>query len=69
MQIQIDPQIIIDIVENAVNIGLSLAWSIIDAVVFIELENPLGEVAIFVAVVSAFIGGIVGFKWLKNNVG
>ncbi|NJO84685.1 MAG: hypothetical protein HC828_19240 [Blastochloris sp.] len=68
MQLQIEPQIIVDMIGTAVNFGLSLAWTIIDTIVFIELENPLGEIAIFVAVVSALVGGAYGFKRLQNSL-
>lgn len=67
MQIQIDPQPIIETFGTLINWGVSLAWTIIDTIVFIELENPLGEVAIFVAVVSALLGGTYGLSRLQDN--
>jgi hypothetical protein len=45
----------------------SFAWPIIDWVVFIELENPLGEVAIFVAVLSALFVVPRGLKRLLSR--
>lgn len=69
MQIQLDPQPLIDGIGMWINWGLSLAWTIIDALVFIELENPLGEVVIFVTVLSGLLGGTAyGLKWLKDNL-
>ena len=68
MQVQIDPQPLIDGIAWGINWGLSLAWTIIDTIVFIELENPLGEIAIFVAVVSALVGGAYGFKRLQDSL-
>lgn len=69
MQIQIDPQPLIDSIAWGINWGLSLAWTVIDALVFIELENPLGEVVIFVTVLSALLGGTAyELKWIKDNL-
>lgn len=32
--------------------GLSIAFIIIDTIIFIELNNPVGEVAIFVSLIA-----------------
>lgn len=68
MQMQIDPQPIIEMIGNGINWGLSLAWTIIDTIVFIELENPLEEVAIFVTAVAVLLGGAYGLKRLQDNI-
>ena len=68
MQIQIDPQPIIEMIGDAVNFGLSLAWTIIDTVVFIELANPLGEAAIFVIAIVVLLGGAYGLKRLQDSI-
>jgi hypothetical protein len=37
-----------------------IIWPIIDFVIFIELENPTGEVIIFVSLISIICGTIFG---------
>ena len=53
MEINIDPQPFIDSILMAMQWGLSIAWTIIDTIIFIELNNPAGEIAIFVGLITA----------------
>lgn len=61
----IDSAPIIHAVEQAADFALRLAWSIIDALVFVELENPLAEVAVFIAALSVIAGA--GFAIVKRQ--
>jgi len=53
MEINIDPQPFIDGILMGLEWGLSIAWTIIDTIIFIELNNPAGEIAIFVGLITA----------------
>ena len=53
MEISIDPQLLIDGILIGLQWSLSIAWTIIDTIIFIELNNPAGEIAIFVGLITA----------------
>lgn len=65
MEINIDPQPLFDGIMMGLELGLSIVWTIIDTIIFIELNNPAGEVALFVALISAIFGA---FKFLPRSI-
>jgi hypothetical protein len=67
MPLGIDAQMISEAILRAVEFVLLGIWAFIDWVVFIELENPLGEVAIFGAIVGAMVVARRGLKRLLSR--
>lgn len=67
MPLGIDAQMISEAILRAVEFVWLGIWAFIDWVVFIELENPLGEVAIFGAIVGAMVVARRGLKRLLSR--
>lgn len=67
MEITINPQLVFDAIGMGIHSGLSIVWTIIDTIVFIELNNPAAEIAIFVGLITVIFSAYKLIPWLIRH--